>query len=400
MNAPPTETRQLIPAPIHAPVPAPMRVLYLIDSLGPGGAETLLAAYLRHLAANRVEPVVAVCQERLGNPLAEPIRSLGIPIIDLGIDRLRQRGAYRKVARLIDEVEPHIVHTQLEFSNVLGTIAAHRRGIPAVSTLHTLDRPEAGSRDARRFRLMAWVLRRFADRVIAVSESARVHHMAVAGLNPGRVITLHNGIDLGDFTAAPGTGSIARRELRIPPDAPLLLTVAVLREPKGLQHMITALPAVIDEVPDTRYLIVGDGDHRPHLETLARDLGVADRVVFAGVRTDIGRLLAAADVFVLPSLTEALPTVLVEAMAASLPVVASTVGGTPEMVVDDHSGYLVPPGDPDALTAPVARLLANPMQAAVMGRVGRRIAEARFDLRRQAAELVEEYRFLAGRSAS
>jgi len=322
-----------------------------------------------------------------------------IPVVDLGIARLRQHDGYRRVARLIDEVSPHLVHTQLEFSNVLGIIAAHRRGIPAVSTLHTLDRPQTGSRDARRFRLMAWVLRRYADRVIAVSESARIHHLAVAGLDPGRVITVHNGIDLGDFTAAPGTGAAVRKELGIPAAAPLLTTVAVLREPKGLQHMITGMPAVIDQVPDARYLVVGDGDHRPLLEQLAAAVGVAERIFFAGARRDVGRILAATDVFVLPSLTEALPTVLAEAMAASLPVVATSVGGTPEMVEDGHSGYLVPPGDPAALTATVSRLLANPLQAAAMGRAGRRVAEARFDLRRQAAELVEEYRFLAGRTA-
>ncbi len=394
-----TSAPQLIPAPLAGPVPAPLRVLYLIDSLGPGGAEQLLVAYLRHLADHRVEPVVATFHLREGNPLAIPIRKMGIQVLDLDIHRLRQQGAYRRVARLIDEVAPHLVHTQLEFANVFGTVAAHRRGIPTVSTLHTLDRPEPGSRDHRRFRLMTWILRRFADRVIAVSESARMHYLAVADLSPGQVITLHNGIDLDEFVALPGAASSLRAELGIPADAALLTTVAVLREPKGVQHMLGAFPEVVRSVPYAHYLVVGDGDHRRQLEHTADDLGIGSRVTFAGHRSDLGRILAATDVFVLPTLTEALPTVVAEAMAASVPIVATTVGGIPEMVIPEHTAILVAPGDEPALAAGAARLLSNPLQASIMGRAGRRLAEARFDLRRQAAELVEEYCFLVAGGA-
>src|SRR3990172_9299932 len=172
-----------------------LRVLFLIDSLGHGGAEHLLASYLDRLPAHGVDPVVVALQERDGNPLASVIVDTGVAVRTLGINRLRERSAYRRVAAVVAETAPDVVHTQLEFSNILGTVAAARLGIPTITTLHTLDRPAPWSRDAARFRLMAWVLRRRADRVIAVSRSARDHFLGRAHLDRDRVVTIFNGID-------------------------------------------------------------------------------------------------------------------------------------------------------------------------------------------------------------
>jgi glycosyltransferase involved in cell wall biosynthesis len=326
--------------------------------------------------------------------VAARIEAQGIPVCELGIRRLRQRGAYARVRDTIRAAAPDVVHTQLEFSAVLGIPAARRLGLPTIATLHTLDEPPPRSRLALHFRLMAWALRR-ARRVIAVSEITRRHYLDRARLRPERVMTIHNGIDPSAFQAPPGERDAARRELGLDASAPVLVTVAVQREPKGIQHMLAALPEVAAAFPAVRYLLVGDGPHRRALEGLAARLGVADRVVFAGARDDVPRLLAAADLFVLPSLTEALPTVVAEAMAAGLPIVATTVGGIPEMVGHGEAALLVPPSDPAALAAAVCRLLANPRQAAAMGRAGRRVVAARFDIRAQAKALADDYRALA-----
>lgn len=338
---------------------------------------------------------VCALQVREGNPVAAEIEALGVPVRTLDIRRLRQRDAYRQVLDAVAASDPDIVHTQLEFADILGTMAARRLSLPTIATLHTLDAPRPRSRDWARFRLTAWVLRRHGHRVVAVSESARRHHIDAARLDPGRVITLYNGIELDRFAnPAEGSRAAVRAEMGIPGDVPVAVTVAVLREPKGLQHMIAALPAIAVAVPGVRYLIVGDGPHRAALHDAARAAGVDDLVVFAGARPDIPRMLAAADVFVLPSLIEALPTVLAEAGAAGLPVVATTVGGIPEMVARNQSALLVPPADPEALAEAVARLLANPRQARAMGRAARRITHERFDVRVRVAALVDEYRHL------
>jgi glycosyltransferase involved in cell wall biosynthesis len=355
----------------------------------------MLVTYLRHLPALGVHAEVCALQERDGNPIASEIAALGVPVRTLQIRRLRQRDAYAQVRAAIVAAEPDIVHTHLEFADILGTLAARRLGIPTISTQHVVDRPEPGSRDALRFRLTSMVLRRYGHRVIAVSEGARRHHLEAARLAPGRVITIHNGIDLDRFATVPaGTRGLVRDRMGIPRDAPVILTVAVLREPKGIQHAVAALAQVRRSRPGVRYLIVGDGPYRPSLEHMVADRGLENEVVFAGARADVPDMLSAGDVFVLPSLTEALPTVLAEAGAAGLPIVATTVGGIPEMVEHGESALLVPPGDPAALAAAVDRLLSNPRQAAAMGKAARRIARERFDARRQIDVLVQEYRHL------
>ncbi|MCB2223816.1 MAG: glycosyltransferase [Actinobacteria bacterium] len=371
-----------------------MRVLYLIDSLGHGGAERLLVAYLRHLPSLGIDPIVAALQERSGNPAAAAIEALGVPVLDLGIERLRQRGAYRRVADAVERSRPDVVHTQLEFANVLGAAAGHRRGVPVVATLHTLEEPPPLSRAGLRMRLMAWSLRRHASLVIAVSEHARRHHLRHLRLPPGLVATIHNGIETGRFAPRPGARDAARASLGLPASAPVAATVAVLRPPKGIDRMLRALPRIAARHPGVRYLVVGDGPARPDLEAEAAAHGVAERVTFAGNRADVEAMLAAADVFVLPSLTEALPTVIAEAMAAGLPVVATDVGGTSEMV-GPATGALVPPDDPAALADAVTAVLDDPARAAAMGDAGREAAADRFDLSLQAARLAAEYRRLA-----
>jgi len=383
-----------VPDPVESPPPR-VRALHIIDSLGPGGAERSLVTSLRLLPDLGVDSEVCALQEREGNPVAAEIAALGVPVRTLTIRRLRQRDAYGRVRAAIVASAPDIVHTHLEFADILGTMAARRLGLPTISTQHIIDTPPPRTREAMRFRLTAWVLRRYGDRVIAVSEGARLHHLESAGLPPGRVITLHNGIDVDRFSNVPARSrQRVRTELGIGREAPVIMTVAVLREPKGIQHALAALAGPAARHPGLRYLIVGDGPYRSSLERLVGDLGLGDVVVFAGARPDVPEVLAAGDVFVLPSLTEALPTVLAEAGAAGLPIVATAVGGIPEMVTHHSSALLVPPGDEAALSDALDLVLANPRQAAAMGKAGRRIARERFDVRRQASVLVEEYRHL------
>ncbi len=377
------------PAPVSE---ARLRVLYLIDSLGQGGAEHLLVRYLEALPAAGVDPTVVVIQDRDGNPLAPAVTGLGVALETLHIDRLRRRGALARVGAAIDRHAPDLVHTQLEFANILGTIAARRRGIPTVATLHTLDLPRPWSRDAVRFRLMARVLAS-RSRVIAVSESAGAHFSERSGARRGVVTTLYNGIDLDRFLGPhPAAADNLRLSLGIPAGSRIVVTVAVLRPPKGIGDLIAALPAVALGVPDTHLVIAGDGPARPDLEAAAAAHGVGNRVHFLGHRTDVDEVLAGADLFVLPSHTEALPTVLIEAMASGLPVVATTVGGIPEMVERGSSALLVPPHEPELLAEAITRVLTSPLQAAAMGTAGRRIARHRFDVNRQVGELVAEYR--------
>ena len=158
--------------------------------------------------------------------------------------------------------------------------------------------------------------------------------------------------------------------------------------------MLDAMPAVLTAVPDAHYLIVGDGDYRPELEAQMAQLAIDERVHFAGQRRDVADLLAASDLFVLPTLTDALPTVLMEAMALHLPLLATAVGGVPEMVQNGYNGLLVPPGSASQLAQATIALLQDEAKRREMGENGRLLVEQKFNIQRQAAELASLYRTL------
>jgi glycosyltransferase involved in cell wall biosynthesis len=371
------------------------RIVFLIDSLGMGGAERMLVSYLRNFDTARFEPRVCTLAIRDGNPMADEILRMGIPVDLVRVRYLRDPLALPRLIRYLRRQRADLLHTQLEFADNLGSMAARVLSIPVVATLHTFDNPPRGTRIYWRLRLRWWSLRYFCSRVIAVSEGARQHHIRMGNLGPEKVVTVYNGIDLSAFMRLDEADRLAKRQsLGIPPYAPVLITVAVLRPAKGIQHLLEALSAIIEVIPDVRYLVVGSGEYDNSLRELARTRGIADRVIFTGVRNDVPDLLAISDVFVLPTLDDALPTVLAEAMAAQKPIVASNVGGVPEMVEHGRNGLLVSPADPGSLAAACIRLLQDERQAQAMARAGWEVAEQRFNIHTQVQQLGDLYQEL------
>lgn len=358
-----------------------------------GGAERLMAPNLKHVDRTVFETYVCALQSKDGNPVAEEIRALDIPVECLGIRHLRDIDAIPRLIQYLKRISADLVHTQLEFANILGNISAKYLRLPSVCTIHVMPSLDVKAKSKLHQRIEWFVLNHFCSQVISVSEEARAHHLQISGARPERVSTLYNGIDLSGFASLDRDLERikVRRDLGIPPDASLLTTVAVLRPQKGIQYMIQALPAILDSRPNTYYLIVGDGSHRDHLIQEVTKARVNDRVIFAGMRQDIARLLAASDVFVLPTLTEALPTVLAEAMAAKLPVVASRVGGIPEMIVDGENGCLVQAEDIDGLTAACIHLLDHPEKRVALGREGWNVVNEKFNIVQQVHKLEALY---------
>jgi glycosyltransferase involved in cell wall biosynthesis len=225
------------------------------------------------------------------------------------------------------------------------------------------------------------------DRLIAVSEGLRRTYERI-GVPPGSFVTVPNGV-------GPQVGRIsrgeARRELGLRADQPVVLTIGRLTHMKGQCCLIDAVPALAARFPGLAVVLLGEGPLRGSLETQVAALGVSDLVVLAGHRPDARRLLAAADVFALSSRHEGMPLAALEAMEAGLPVVATRVIGSAEVVEDGVTGALVRPGDPSALGAAVARLLADPALRRRQGAAGRRRYEAGFTRRRMALETAEVY---------
>jgi glycosyltransferase involved in cell wall biosynthesis len=236
----------------------------------------------------------------------------------------------------------------------------------------------------------------FCDRIIAVSEKTRTHHLQSGKLDPDKVITLYNGVDISRFRNIDKVQIIKTKQaLNLPLDSPIIITVAVLREPKGIQNMIKALPSILEQFPDLHYLIVGDGNHGETLRELVSALTLEDHVTFAGHRTDIPALLACSDLFVLPTLKDALPTVLIEALAAEIPIVATNVGGVPEIIENGVDGLLVLPDDPASLAKACLQLLKNDEQVQQITSTGSQIVQQRFSINVQIEKLSKLYKELS-----
>lgn len=371
------------------------RITYLIDSLGVGGAERLLVTYLSCLKSMGFTVRVCTFAVRNGNPIAADIQKLGVEVDLLPIPLLRDVSAFPRLVRYLRKHNTQLVHTQLEFADSWGTMAARVLGLPSVSTQHTLEDPVKGTKAYRRLKVHRWVLRNLASKVIAVSEETRNHYLRVGKFPPDKIVTFYNGIDLTRFDQPdPEKRQAVRSALGIAENIPILTTVAVLRPAKGIQFMLQALPKILQSVPDARYLIVGDGDHRDALVRIVEQNDLAKHVIFTGVRSDVPDLLAASDLFVLPTLEDALPTVLMEAMASKVPIVASGVGGIPEMVKDGYNGLLVPAQDAEQLALACTKVLTDPKLAQQLRENGHQVAYQRYDIRKQAQELGDLYRQL------
>jgi glycosyltransferase involved in cell wall biosynthesis len=211
-----------------------------------------------------------------------------------------------------------------------------------------------------------------ADRVVANSTAVR-DWLVGLGMDERRVVTIPNGIVVPSEPRLNKDGSV-RRQLGIPPDAPVIAAVCRLNQNKGLEYFLRAAVALRPRFPEARFLIVGGSYFDPlypkTLEQLTTQLGLNDRVIFAGERNDVPRVLQEIDISVLPSLNEGLSNSLLEAMAAGLPVVATRVGGNPEVVQHGKTGLLVPPRDPQALAEAITRILESPEMSRQFGRAG------------------------------
>jgi glycosyltransferase involved in cell wall biosynthesis len=219
------------------------------------------------------------------------------------------------------------------------------------------------------YRLMS----RIPDRVFAVSEEVRQHCVEVDRIKPSLVETIYNGIEVADWDAASHPAK--------PPAAPVIATVGNIRRVKGHDLFIKAAASVVAQFPQVSFNIAGDvleSDYFAELQTLIAYMNLSNHFHFVGGVANLREYLSTADIFVLPSRSEGFSNAIVEAMAASLPVVATNVGGNAEAVTDGVSGFIVPPEDPAALAAAITRLLSDPGKAQEMGAAGKKLASEKF----------------------
>jgi glycosyltransferase involved in cell wall biosynthesis len=304
-------------------------------------------------------------------PAAERLRALGVDPHGLGLRALLDPRDLGRLRRRFADVAPDIVHTHLTYPDIAGGLVARSLGLPAVSTIHS-DHFGSGIRERAKDTLAARVRRHCARRVIAVSAQARRTYLNTGWDTSQRVVTVRNGVSA---QPRPGEGASIRRELGIDPGATVALMLSVLRPEKQHPIGIEAVRLALQRHPGLRLMIAGDGPERPAIEAAAAGLG--DAVLLLGHREDPMDLLDASDMLLHSSSTEAFPTAMVEAMAASVPIVAIAVGGIPEIVGDDETGLLVaPPGTPAGLADAIGSLIDNDSLRRELGEAGRRRYES------------------------
>jgi glycosyltransferase involved in cell wall biosynthesis len=369
-----------------------LHVHALVDSLAGGGAELLLAELGAVAEAAGIELSVGYLQERDGSPAAERLRAVGIEPTLVGIPEHLYPSALRRVRRHLTAVRPQVLHTHLGNADLLGGLAARSLRIPAVSTIHAImggqgSGTAAGGREYVKARLMALARRRCDARVIAVSDGARTSYLETGWDRPERVVTIHNGIALAP---RPGAGKAIRAELGLGSDDFVVATLSAMRPEKAHDVTLAAAERLVDRYPSLRLLVVGDGPGRDAVERAAAGLG--DRVVLAGYRPDVMETLDAVDVLVNPSRSDAFPSSLLEAMAAGVPVVASAVGGIPEIVDDGITGLLIDaPPRAEAVADAIARLAEDPDLRRRFGAAAEDRFERHFAARHWADRLRELY---------
>ena len=351
-----------------------IRVLHIITRLDVGGSteNTLISA----TRMPRTEFTSSVISGRTVDPpprISETLQAARVPWFQVPslvrpVGLVNDLRALWHVWRLLRRIQPDIVHTHSSKAGFVGRIAARVANVP-----HILYTPHGHVFQGyftpvvtRRFILLERLAARWTDRIITLTDAEADQHLAVGIGRREQFVTIPSGIDLDRVvTVAPK---------RLVAHGRIVGTVARLVPVKGHLFLLDAIPKILQRCPKAKFVFVGEGEMRQVLEEQANGLGLDDRITFAGFREDVPAVLAGMDAFVLPSLNEGMGRVLVTAMALGKPIVATKVGGVPELLGNGEAGILVPPGDSGAIAEAVSTVLCDRSRAHALGEAGRRRA--------------------------
>lgn len=352
-----------------------IRVAYFIDHLRTGGAQKHLIELLRSLDRRRFS--ACVWTVKTGGELAREIERMGFRVRSLEVQRslteVRSLVRLVQVSRWLRREGVHIVHGYLYAGNVVGPLAGFLAGIPVrIVSKRSLD--SYGSKA----KLLACQLgNRLADRVTVNARAVGEFVAQEEGCAPGKMVLIPNGVDFCRFQQHSNGGKEA---LGLSPQDRVVVTVGRLTWKKAPDCLLAAARLVAQEVPEARFLIVGDGPLRGHVEKRAEELGIDTRCIFTGSVAEVLPFLRACDLFVLSSEIEGMANALLEALACGKPAVVTDAGGNSEVVQDGRTGFVVPRNDPQRLAEATVRLLRDPDLAARMGEAAMKDMEERFSL--------------------
>jgi len=365
--------------------PERLRVLILIDRLAMvGGAERFARELALYLDPDRFERTVCMTRwsERLlERPAAvsafEALRESGVELLGMRRDSWRALGAWRPLIKILRDRPIDILHTHMFGSNIWGSVVGTLARTPVI-VAHEQTWSYEGQ-PLRRF-LDGKVISRRSDAFICVSKEDRRRMIEIEGVDPAKIVLVPNAISAPAPDDDDDGGGDVRAELGLEPDDPVVGTVCVLRPQKALDVLLRAAQLLRAEFPRLRLVIAGNGPERERLEAMTAEIGLDGSVDFLGQRNDVPALLSAFDVAVSSSDFEGTPLAVMEYMAAAKPIVATRVGGVPELIDHGVNGLLVEPRDPAALAASIAQLLRDRDYGETLGARARERQRKEFDI--------------------
>ena len=353
-----------------------MNVLHLIETSEAGGAETIVLSIAKSLRDRGHHSVIGLLETGW---LEDELKNCGFVPIILELRSAYDFGCIRSLCKLIGDFRIDLVHSHEFMMNVYGTVAGLIKGIPVITTVHGKNYYWERTRRRVAYRVVSRV-----SRMVAVSEDLKCFLERQVSISRDRIEKIYNGIDskLYERNSLMDGLSFTKERLSIPRNSPVIGTVGMLVPVKDHKTILEAAKRVIRKWPDAIFLIVGDGASLELLKTKAHELGLENNVRFTGFRRDVPSLLHIMNVYVCSSLSEGHSLSILEAMAAGKPVIATDVGGNPEVVVDGETGFLIRPGDPEGLASRIAFLLGDQARAHELGAKGKMRVDQTFSLER------------------
>ena len=333
-------------------------------------------------SAARSESEAALLAADLNELCQAGVALFEVPSLAREISPVLDARATLTLWRLFCQERPDIVHTHTSKAGAVGRAAAWLARVPAV--IHTphghIFYGYYGKGMSGVIRLVERALARITDRIVTLTDRGTQEHVQYRIAGPDKFVTIPSGIVLSTFRSVQVDPAVKRKELGLPEEGPVIVTVGRLVPIKGHEWLLRAAPRVLAEFPHATFVLIGEGPLLSRLQQLAEELGIGRRVMFLGVRQDVPECLAAFDLFAFPSLNEGMGRALIEAMAVGLPVVATRVGGIPDVVADGKTGVLVPPQDDAVLADALLGLLRDPSRRQMYGQAARRSMDVRFDV--------------------
>jgi len=354
-----------------------MHVFHLITGLEIGGAERTLVELLPRLDGERFRHTIWSLTTM--GPVATPLQRLGFPVQALGLSGRRALPAAARLIAAIRREHPTILHAHMTHANIAARLASRIIRPPVVICA---ERNSGFWKPARLVRFERMIAD-WADWHTAVSSSVAEFLVEHQGVAADRVSVIRNGVVVPEGISGERRREV-RAELGVGADEKLVLSVGRVVPQKGYEYLIRAVPAVTGRTPGVRFLVAGDtsrskyAEYRAHLSDIADELGVSERIIFLGGRSDVRDLLASADLFVMPSVWEGLPNALLEALAVGVPAVTTDVDGAGEVGRMARAAVMVPAEDPEALAGGILHLLENPAEAQERAEAGLELVRREF----------------------